>query len=51
MTLTAIAGYVQTGLTDVTVSAQKSGVVMKATQPNASGQFVLAPLDPDEGAV
>ena len=49
MTLTAIAGYVQTGLTDVTVSAQKGGIVMKATQPNASGQFVLAPLDPAKG--
>ena len=49
MTLTAIAGYVQTGLTGVTVSAQKNGVVLKATQPNASGQFVLAPLDPTKG--
>lgn len=49
MTLTAIAGYVQTGLTDVTVSAQRNGVVLKATQPNASGQFVLAPLDPAKG--
>lgn len=49
MTLTAIAGYVQTGLTDVTVSAQKGGIVMKATQPNASGRFVLAPLDPANG--
>jgi hypothetical protein len=49
MTLTAIAGYVQTGLTGVTVSAQKDGVVMKATLPNASGQFVLAPLDPAKG--
>ena len=48
-TLTAIAGYVQTGLTGVTVSAQKNGVVLKATQPNASGQFVLAPLDPMKG--
>lgn len=49
MTLTAIAGYVQTGLTDVTVSAQKNGVVMKATQSNTSGQFILAPLDPAKG--
>ncbi len=48
-TLTGIAGYVQTGLTGVTVSAQKNGVVLKATQPNASGQFVLAPLDPMKG--
>ncbi len=49
LTATAIAGYVQTGLTGVTVSAQKNGVVLKATQPNASGQFVLAPLDPMKG--
>ena len=48
-TLTAIAGYVQTGLTNVTVSAQKNGVVIKATQPDANGQFVLAPLDPMKG--
>ena len=48
-TLTAIAGYVQTGLAGVTVSAQKNGVVLKATQPNANGQFVLAPLDPMKG--
>jgi len=46
LTPTAIAGYVQTGVTGVTVSAQKNGVVMKATQPDANGQFVLAPLDP-----
>jgi len=48
-TLTAITGYVQTGLAGVTVSAQKNGMVLKATQPNASGQFVLAPLDPMKG--
>jgi hypothetical protein len=52
-TLTAIAGYVQTGLTGVTVSAQKDGVVLKATQPIATGpfagQFVLGPLDPAMG--
>ena len=48
-TLTGIAGYVQTGLAGVTVSAQKDGVVMKATQPNTSGQFILAPLDPTKG--
>jgi len=48
-TLTGIEGFVQTGLTDVTVSAQKDGVVLKATQPNASGRFVLAPLDPTKG--
>jgi hypothetical protein len=50
MSLTAIAGYVQTGLTGVTVSAQKGGVVMKATQPDAqTGKFTLAPLDPAQG--
>jgi hypothetical protein len=48
-TLTAIAGYVQTGVTGVTVSAQKNGVILKATQPNSSGQFVLAPMDPTRG--
>ena len=42
----AIAGYVQTGLTGVTISAQKNGVVLRATQPNANGQFMLAPVDP-----
>jgi Domain of unknown function (DUF4382) len=42
----AIAGYVQIGLTGVTVSAQKDGVVLRATQPNATGQFMLAPVDP-----
>jgi hypothetical protein len=54
-TLTAIVGYVETGLTGVTVSAQKDGVVLKATQPmvspdpNLNGKFVLAPLDPTKG--
>jgi hypothetical protein len=48
-TLTAIAGYVQPGLGGVTVSAQKGGVVLKATQPSASGLFHLAPLDPTKG--
>ncbi|HTN49537.1 MAG TPA: DUF4382 domain-containing protein [Burkholderiaceae bacterium] len=45
-TATAIVGYVQTGLTGVTVTAQKDGVVLKATQPDSTGKFVLAPLDP-----
>ena len=48
-TLTAIAGYVQTGLTGVTVTAQKNGVVLKGTQPAANGYFALAPLDPSKG--
>ena len=45
-TLSSIMGYVETGLTGVTVSAQKNGVVLRATQPNANGQFILAPVDP-----
>jgi len=47
-TLTAIVGYVDTGLTDITVTAQNGGVVAKATQPNpTTGQFVLGPLNPN----
>jgi len=42
----AIAGDVETGLTGITVSAQKNGVVLRATQPNSTGQFLLAPVDP-----
>ncbi len=49
MTVATIAGYVQTGVTGVTVSAQKNGVVMKATQPDMSGQFVLTPVDAMQG--
>jgi hypothetical protein len=45
-TTTAIDGYVQLGVTGVIVTAQKNGVVLKATQPDANGHFVLAPLDP-----
>jgi hypothetical protein len=41
-----IQGYVQPGVAGVTVSAQKDGVVLRATQPNAEGLFVLAPVDP-----
>ena len=48
-TLTAISGYVQAGLTGVTVTAQKNGVVLKGTQPALDGRFVLAPLDPAKG--
>jgi hypothetical protein len=45
-TLTAIVGYVAMGLTDITVTAQNGGVVVKATQPNpTTGQFVLGPLN------
>ena len=42
----AIQGYVQNGVPMVTVSAQKNGVVLRATQPNSAGLFVLAPVDP-----
>jgi hypothetical protein len=48
-TLTAISGYVQTGLTGVIVTAQKNGVVLKGTQPATNGHFALAPLDPAKG--
>jgi hypothetical protein len=44
----AIVGYVETGVAGVSVSAQKGGVVLRATQPNATGQFVLAPVDPTQ---
>jgi hypothetical protein len=47
--LTAITGYVEAGVAGVTVSAQKNGLVLRATQPNANGQFVLAPVDPAKG--
>jgi len=43
---TGITGYVQAGVSGVTVSAQKAGVVVRSTQPNANGQFILAPIDP-----
>ena len=49
MTKTAISGYVQSSLTNVSVSAQKAGVVVKATKPDSTGKFVLAPLDPTKG--
>ena len=48
-TLTAISGHVLTGLTGVTVTAQKDGVVLKGTQPALDGRFVLGPLDPAKG--
>lgn len=49
VTGTAIAGYVEFGLVGVSVSAQKDGEVVKATQPMANGYFNLGPLDPDGG--
>jgi len=48
MSLTAIVGYVQTGLSGLTVTAQKNGVILKATQADSMGKFVLAPLDPSK---
>lgn len=49
VTGTAITGYVQSGPTGMTVSAQKNGVVHKATQPDSTGKFVLGPLDATKG--
>ena len=43
---TAIAGAVDPSMTNVTVSAQKDGVVLRATRPAADGRFLLAPVDP-----
>jgi hypothetical protein len=45
-TAAIIAGVVDPAVTNVTVSAQKDGVVLRATMPNATGNFVLAPVDP-----
>jgi len=47
-TLTGIGGIVDLTLplTDVVVSAQKGGVVIRQTVPNSAGAFVLQPLDP-----
>lgn len=45
---TAIAGVVDTSMTNVTVSAQKDGVVLRATRPAADGRFLLAPVDPKQ---
>ena len=49
MTGTAITGYVQSAPAGMTVSAQKLGVVHRATQPDSTGKFVLGPLDPTKG--
>jgi len=45
-TLAGIAGAVDPATTGVVVTAQKNGVVLRATQPTATGAFVLAPIDP-----
>jgi hypothetical protein len=42
----AIRGFVDPVITNVTVSAQKNGVVVRSTVPAANGEFVLAFLDP-----
>jgi Domain of unknown function (DUF4382) len=44
-TTTAIVGTVDPSLSGVTVSAQKAGVVVRSTTPNAVGDFVLSGLD------
>jgi hypothetical protein len=45
-----IVGYVETGVAGVTVSAQKDGVVIRATAPDpATGKFTLSLLDPVQG--
>ena len=46
VTASRIVGYVQSSPTGMTVSAQKNGVVLKATEPDSTGKFTLAPLDP-----
>lgn len=45
-TTTGVVGTVDPMLTGVTVSAQKAGVVIRSTTPNATGAFVLSGLDP-----
>ncbi len=45
----AIRGFVDSSITDVTVSAQKDGVVVRSTVPAPNGEFVLAFLDPAAG--
>jgi len=44
-TVAGIVGFVDPALTNVTVSAQKNGKVVRATIPSSTGQFVLAYLD------
>jgi hypothetical protein len=45
-TLNGIVGTVDPAISGITVSAQKDGVVLRATIPNANGEFVLSPIDP-----
>jgi hypothetical protein len=44
-TATAIVGVVDPMLTNVAISAQKNGTVVRSTTPNANGAFVLSGLD------
>ena len=43
-----IRGFVDSALTNVTVSAQQNGDVVRSTVPSSSGEFVLAYLDPTQ---
>ena len=45
-TTTGIVGTVDVALAGVVVSAQKGGKVIRATVPNATGEFALLPIDP-----
>lgn len=45
----AISGFVDPAIANVMVSAQKDGVVVRSTVPDADGQFILAFLDPAGG--
>jgi hypothetical protein len=45
----AIGGFIEPGVNGATVTAQKGGVVLRATQPTSTGQFLLAPIDPNQG--
>ena len=44
----AIAGFIEPGVNGATVTVQKNGVVLRATQPTATGQFLLSQIDPGQ---
>jgi Domain of unknown function (DUF4382) len=48
-TVAGIVGFVDPAVTNATVSAQKDGKVVRSTIPYATGEFVLAYLDPNNG--
>ena len=48
-TVAGIVGFVDPAVTNATVSAQKDGKVVRSTIPYATGEFVLAYLDPAQG--